>query len=284
MKNFWVRTLSALVYVVLFLGTLLSGRLLGNPQLGLALFGAFLLFVAVGGTFEFYRIVRSQQASPCQWLGYLLVVAVMVVTIVIPLLNGLAGFKVGLLSIMVVPALFPLAVIAQLWKHSDQPFRDAAYTLVPALYLALPLSLMIAMIPDVGARVVLMLILMVWSNDNFAYMGGSLVGKHKMWERHSPGKTWEGTAIGVLLTIVLASFIGPLIQPAVAWYHWTALAAIVSVAATLGDLAESMLKRSVQFKDSGRIMPGHGGFLDRFDSLLVAVPFAFLYIFLAEIL
>ena len=279
MKTFWIRTASAVVYALLFLGTLLSGRLLGNPQLGLVLFGAFLLFVNAGCTFEFFRMVKTQGARPSRVLGYIFSLTAMLLVIAIPLVdNPLLGFGLVFGSFALFPMCFALSAIVQLWKQSDQPFRDAAYSMVPLLYIGLPLSLMLALVPDAGARVVLMLVLMVWVNDSGAYIGGSLFGKHKMWERHSPGKTWEGTAFGVLVTVLVAVFVGPWIQPAVAWYHWLALGLICSVIDTLGDLVESMLKRSVGMKDSGNIMPGHGGFLDRFDSLLIIMPFAFAYI------
>ena len=109
-------------------------------------------------------------------------------------------------------------------------------------------------------------------------MGGSLFGKHKMWPRHSPGKTWEGTAIGVVFAVLVGVFVGPLfdspinLYPDTGRFHWAFLGLICGVVGTLGDLAESMLKRSVGVKDSGNIMPGHGGFLDRFDSLLFILP------------
>lgn len=279
MKTFWIRTASATVYALLFLGTLLSGRLLNNPKLGLLLFGAFLLFVTMGCTFEFFRMVGKQGAVPCRLLGYAYAVITLVAILISPMLSdALLGFRIMLVAITLLPVTFALSAIVQLWKESEQPFRDAAYTLVPMLYIALPLSLMSSLIPDVGAYVVLMIVVMVWVNDSGAYIGGSLFGKHKMWVRHSPGKTWEGTAFGVLATLLLAVFVGPLVQPAIAWYHWLALGFICSVVDTLGDLVESMLKRSVGVKDSGNIMPGHGGFLDRFDSLLIIMPFVFAYI------
>ena len=285
MKTFWIRTASATVYALLFLGTLLSGRLLNNPKLGLLLFGAFLLFVTMGCTFEFFRMVGKQGAVPCRLLGFAYAVITLVAILISPMLSdALLGFRIMLVAITLLPVTFALSAIVQLWKESEQPFRDAAYTLVPMLYIALPLSLMSSLIPDVGAYVVLMIVVMVWVNDSGAYIGGSLFGKHKMWARHSPGKTWEGTAFGVLVTLLLAVFVGPLVQPAIAWYHWLALGFICSVVDTLGDLVESMLKRSVGVKDSGNIMPGHGGFLDRFDSLLIIIPFAFAYITLASLL
>ena len=278
MKTFWIRTASATVYALLFLGTLLSGRLLGNPRLGNILFGAFLLFVTVGCSFEFFRMVSKQDAVPSRLLGYLYAVAALFVVLAAPLMNNsLNGFFLMLSAFALFPICFALSAIVQLWKESEQPFRDAAYTMVPLLYIGLPLSLMLSLVSD-SDLVVLMVVVMVWINDSAAYIGGSLFGKHKMWPRHSPGKTWEGTAFGVLVTLLLAVFVGPLMQPAVAWYHWLALGIICSVIDTLGDLVESMLKRSVGVKDSGNIMPGHGGFLDRFDSLLIIMPFVFAYI------
>ena len=279
MKTFWIRTASATVYAVLFLSTLHSGRLLNNPKLGLVIFGAFLLFVAIGCTYEFFRMVDKQGARPSKLLGYFFAVAALLVVLVSPLLdNVLAGFLLMLIAFSLFPVTFALSAVVQLWKKSEQPFRDATYSLVPTLYIAVPLSLMLSLVPEAGARVVLMVIVMVWVNDSGAYIGGSLFGKHKMWVRHSPGKTWEGTAFGVLVTLLLAVFVGPWLQPAIAWYHWLMLGLICSVVDTLGDLVESMLKRSVGVKDSGNIMPGHGGFLDRFDSLLIIMPFVFAYI------
>ena len=286
MKTFWIRTASAVVYVILFLGTLFSGMLLGNPKLGALIFGAFLLFVTMGCTFEFFRIVAHQGARPCKSLGYFYAASLLLVILVSPLLiDSLVGFNMMLTAFFLFPSTFALASIVQLWKQSEQPFRDAAYTLVPMLYVGLPLSLMSMLVTQHnfhGVLMVLMLVAMVWINDSGAYIGGSLFGRHKMWPRHSPGKTWEGTAFGVMVTILVAMFAGPLVLPSVAWYHWLAMGLICSVVDTLGDLVESMLKRSVGVKDSGNIMPGHGGFLDRFDSLLIIMPFAYAYIALVS--
>ena len=275
MKTFWIRTASAVVYVLLFLGSLFSGVLLGNAKAGMLIFGAFLLFVTVGCTFEFFRMVDPQGAKPSKLLGYFYAVCTLVVMLLMPLLSN--GFGLMLTLFVMFPTTFALAAIVQLWKQSEQPFRDAAYTLVPMLYVAIPLSLMLMLASDsaYGVVMVMMLVAMVWVNDSGAYIGGSLIGKHKMWVRHSPGKTWEGTAFGVAVTILLAVIAGPRIQPDIAWYHWLVLGLICSVVDTFGDLVESMLKRSVGVKDSGNIMPGHGGFLDRFDSLLIIMPFAY---------
>ncbi len=279
MKNFWTRAASAVVYVVLFLGCIYSGALLGDKTIGGIILAAFLLFVSCGCTFEFFRIVERQGATPCKPLGYFLSFAATAALALIPVMNVALGFATTMVVYTVFPALFAIVAIVQLWYHSEQPFRDAAYTMLPMLYAAIPLGLM-PMLHNSPYNVLVMVLIMVWMNDNGAYMGGSLLGKHKMWERHSPGKTWEGTAIGVVVTLLVAVFVGPLFNSAIAWYHWLMLGFICSVVDTLGDLVESMLKRSVGVKDSGSIMPGHGGFLDRFDSLLVATPLVYVYLLL----
>ena len=276
MKNFWVRAASAVVYVALFLGCIYSGLLIGNKLIGGIILTAFLLFVACGCTFEFFRIVGKQGATPCRPLGYFLTVAALLLIAPVPFLAASHGFAFTWLAYTLLPMLFAIVAIVQLWYHSEQPFRDAAYTMVPMLYAAIPLGLMTWL--HFNTNVLVMVLIMVWMNDNGAYMGGSLFGKHKMWERHSPGKTWEGTITGVVITLLVAVFIGPLFNHDIAWYHWLVMGFICSVIDTLGDLVESMLKRSVGMKDSGKIMPGHGGFLDRFDSLLIATPLVFVYL------
>lgn len=233
MKNFWVRAASAVVYVALFLFCIYSGDLTGNKLLGGVILAAFLLFVACGCTFEFFRIVKQQGATPSQPLGYAFTVIALLALSAVA--YGKVWGYVGLgVAVTLLPMAFGVAAMVQLWKHSEQPFRDAAYTMVPMLYAAIPLGLMPSLHESYNALV--MVLIMVWMNDNGAYMGGSLLGKHKMWERHSPGKTWEGTAIGVVITLVTAFFVGPLFNDGIAWYHWLVLGFICSVIDTLGDL------------------------------------------------
>lgn len=274
MKTFWIRTASAVVYVLLFVGSMFSGVLLGNPKAGMFIFGAFLLFVTTGCSLEFMRMVRLQGARPSQPLAYIYAVIGFLMMGLLPMLGY--GWTIFVYMILFY-CLFAIAVITQLWKHSEQPFREAAYTLIPLLYIAIPLALMLTVLQDHGPVVLLVVVAMVWINDSGAYIGGSLLGKRKMWPRHSPGKTWEGTAFGVIVAVLFAVLTGPAVSN-ISWPHWLMLALICSIVGTLGDLVESMLKRSVGVKDSGNIMPGHGGFLDRFDSLLIIMPFVYFYL------
>lgn len=280
MKNFWIRTASAAAYAILFVGSIYSGRLMGNLNAGVLIFTAFLMFVAMGGTFEFFRMVSLQGASPCKPLGYALSAAMLMV-LASQALQDFVQFRISIIfcGMAFLPMAFAIVLMVQLWRHSEHPFGDAAYTVVPAFYVALPLGLMPTMHTDFN--VLMMVIVMSWVNDCFAYMGGSLFGRHKMWTRHSPGKTWEGTACGFLFCVLAGVFLGPLFNTKLSVFDWAVLGVICSVIGTLGDLAESMLKRSVGLKDSGSIMPGHGGFLDRFDSLLMIMPFVFVYLVFA---
>ena len=275
MKTFWIRTASATVYALLFLGSIYSGRLVGEMW-GTVILSAFALFVALGCTFEYYRIAEKHGARPIKPLGY----AFSTVTIVMWAVNQLYDgpvFEMDVLGwILQLSLVITLAV--QLWRKTENPFADVLHTLLPMLYAAAPLSMMPYL--HYSMNVLVMCIIMVWVNDSFAYMGGSLVGRHKMWPRHSPGKTWEGTAIGVAAAVAAGLFIGPLFKTQLVWYDWVILGLVCSVIGTLGDLVESMLKRSVGLKDSGNIMPGHGGFLDRFDSLLFILPVATAYCYL----
>lgn len=290
MKKFWIRTASATVYVLLLVGTLYSGRLLDSPMWGVIIFGAFLLFVACGCTFELFRIFEKQGAKPNRVLGYLFAVVPLLLLIGFLVLDCSYGSygSYGMVNLLVYFALFmmflsfPITACAQLWKHSEQPFRDVAYTLMPALYVSVPLGLMLFS-QYFFCDALMGCIALIWINDSFAYMGGSLIGKHKMWVRHSPGKSWEGTACGVLFAVLAGVFLGPVLYDSLSWYEWGVVALICAVIGTLGDLFESMLKRSVGLKDSGNIMPGHGGFLDRFDSLLMMmIPFVALILMMVK--
>ena len=123
------------------------------------------------------------------------------------------------------------------------------------------------------------IIFSIWINDTMAYLVGSFIGKTPF-SSISPKKTWEGTIGGAILCMIVIALAGHYIQPAknIGWQHWLIIAAICAVFGTLGDLLESKLKRMADIKDSGSFMPGHGGFLDRFDSLLIATPFVWLYV------
>lgn len=161
---------------------------------------------------------------------------------------------------------------------SKKVYVNAAFQSVGGLLYITTAMIMFFFIRTQGVYLPLILIVMIWSNDTMAYLVGSFFGKTPF-SPISPKKTWEGTAGGAIITIIAAGVVG-YITHTYRIIDWMALALCATIAGTLGDLLESKLKRMADVKDSGTMMPGHGGALDRFDSLLVATPFAFAYVML----
>ncbi len=181
---------------------------------------------------------------------------------------------------------FPVIAFAlflfELFGKSAKPFDNVAFTLLGVIYIALPFSLLIYLdssLNGAGNQFVLATLFMVWASDVFAYLLGSRIGKHKMFPRISPKKTWEGTFSGVIGAII-TGFACSQIFVALDFglTFWIGLAFICTIMGILGDLVESMLKRSIGIKDSGNLLPGHGGFLDRFDAFIFVIPFVFTYV------
>lgn len=176
-------------------------------------------------------------------------------------------------------ALVFLLFVFELFLHSDRPFVNIGHFLLGLFYVGLPFTLLayISIGPDgeYAPLRVFGLLLLTWTNDTMAYLVGSKIGKHPFFSRISPKKTWEGTLGGIAFTFfagwLLAQWIGDFTLR-----EWMLLATCVAIFGTLGDLVESMLKRSIHIKDSGSLLPGHGGLLDRFDSFIFVLPFAWL--------
>jgi phosphatidate cytidylyltransferase len=174
---------------------------------------------------------------------------------------------------------FPILIILIAVLDKKTALNAALQSLAGMVYIFMPMAMLVTMYNSPAGFVLpLALILMLWTNDTMAYLVGSFIGK-RQFSAISPKKTWEGTIGGAILTVAAAAMFGyhydkyPMI-------HWMMLALCASVAGTAGDLLESKLKRLADVKDSGSMMPGHGGALDRFDSLLVATPFAYVYAYL----
>jgi phosphatidate cytidylyltransferase len=191
------------------------------------------------------------------------------------------GYWGGLILLFVLPALeviFTQKIKPKLLAHSTLgliyiSLSLGLFTDLRFSYYGLPLEI-------INKLIVLMIIISLWVNDTMAYIVGSFIGKTPL-TSISPKKTWEGTIGGIILAVVVMGVIGYFMGDESDWetvIKWMIIAAIVSIAGTFGDLFESKLKRLANVKDSGHIMPGHGGFLDRFDSLLFATPFVWLYI------
>jgi phosphatidate cytidylyltransferase len=182
--------------------------------------------------------------------------------------------------------------VAELYSGAEKPFAMIAAVLTGTVYVALPFSLLAELALSNGNydyRIVLSLFIMLWSNDVGAYCFGLMFGrggKHKLFERLSPKKSWEGFWGGLIAALSAGAVLHSAWDDRYSFglFHWLMLSAVVSIAAVFGDLAESMLKRSAGIKDSGHIMPGHGGILDRFDGALLAFPCAMAYINILNLL
>lgn len=220
------------------------------------------------------------ESKPILVAGYLSGILIYLSNAIHPQENLFTSLKFELYAfkIALIISVF-LIFCAALFLRKENAIKDALFTIGGVLYAVLPFSLLniITLDSDLAfdPKPVIGIIFLIWSNDTFAYLGGSLYGKNKMMERVSPGKTWEGTLTGILLTFSLSFLFDSLICPLPA-HLWLLLGVLVPLLATIGDLIESKLKREAGVKDSGSLMPGHGGILDRFDSLIFVAPFAYL--------
>ena len=213
---------------------------------------------------------------------------------------AMAGYCSGLTpSAVFIPYLLTVVYlfISELYLKQPDPINDWAYTMLSQMYVALPFAclnmLAFKASPDGGIyfdRILpLCIFVFLWMNDTGAYCVGSLLGRHKLFPRVSPGKSWEGSIGGALLVMIVATVIGYYFKDNYTTVlstipHWIGLGLVVVFFGTWGDLVESLFKRTLGIKDSGNILPGHGGMLDRFDSSLMAIPAAVVYIYTLQFL
>jgi phosphatidate cytidylyltransferase len=187
--------------------------------------------------------------------------------------------------LLLILTIFLLLFVIEMFRKQENPFTNIACSVAGIIWIVIPFSL-INDIPSIlsdGKYFLLSLFIFVWVYDTLAYCIGSLTGKHRLMERISPKKSWEGAIGAAILTIVLSFFMHKIFAGLpLSVSQWMILSFIVTVFATAGDLVESLFKRQLQVKDSGFILPGHGGVLDRFDSILFVIPFASLYLILIK--
>lgn len=245
-------------------------------NLGVYTFVILLLTINLGGLFEFYRLVQVTKAGMV--IGTVFG-TFMVLTIVL-ILAGLLNLQILLIQ---VPVIF-LIYVTELYSNNQQPFKNLAYTFMGLIYVTLPLCFFaaLAFLPcgeGYGTQLVSGCFFMIWADDTGAYVIGNYLGRHPLFERISPHKTWEGSIGGMMSTLLVATVLSHyfLILPL---GRWLALSMIIVITGTYGDFFKSMLKRSLHVKDTGNWLPGHGGILDRFDSMLGSAPFLLSYLVL----
>lgn len=176
-------------------------------------------------------------------------------------------------------------LISELYLNQEDPIRNWAYSMLTQIYIALPFALLnvlyyqsVQNMTTINTILPLSIFVFLWTSDTGAYCVGSLIGKHRLFERISPKKSWEGSIGGGVLAIIAAVIFAHFF-PFLNILQWVGLAIVIVVFGTWGDLVESLMKRKLGVKDSGNVLPGHGGFLDRFDSSLIAIPAAVCYLY-----
>ena len=282
LKNFIVRTLSGAVLLLVILGAM---------WVGFYGFLALLLFITVVGTWEFYTLAKAKGYEPQRGLGVAIALLFYVATAMLSTIaiDSVKQFTdndtiITWVSIMIILGVVLVAIIfvAEVFRNRTTPIANVATTIAGVGYVALPMALMTIVPMLIGghgnwrAIYFLLYLFLVWGNDVFAYLAGVTMGRHKMCERLSPKKSWEGFVGGVLGSLVVGVVAACVLNSS--YIMWLGLALVVSLSSVVGDLVESMFKRDAGVKDSGNIMPGHGGILDRFDAFIISVPFAFVYL------
>jgi phosphatidate cytidylyltransferase len=264
--NFTQRVITGLVGAAVVIAATLLGEW--------SYFGVFFL-ICLFSLMEFYKLAGLDGMIPQKSLG---------------ILSGLSVFALSFfiehqsLSYRYYFLIFPLLSVIyliKLYKKTERkPFTNIAYTFLGVFYVAVPFALLNHAVFEHGQynfEIILGLLLILWASDSGAYIAGSRYGKHKLFERISPKKSWEGFWGGALLAAVM-TYVISLYLVSLSVGDWLVMGCIIVIGGTFGDLVESLLKRSIEIKDSGSSLPGHGGFLDRFDGLLISVPFIVAYL------
>lgn len=265
-NNLTQRIITALVGVVVVVGAIIWG-----PWSYFLVF----LFLTISSQLEFYNLVKAHGIVPLKYMGTLAGAITFTLTFLIEQQILHQNWYFGI---------FPFVSIfyfIKLYKKNEtKPFTNIAFTFMGIIYVALPFSLInvIAFLngpynfePLIG------MLFLLWASDTGAYFAGTYFGKTKLFERVSPKKSWEGSLGGTVLSLIFA-YIFSIYFTDLKLTEWLAISIIIVVTGTYGDLVESLFKRSMEIKDSGRVLIGHGGFLDRFDGLLLSVPFILMFL------
>ena len=291
LKNFLVRTASGAVLLGIVLAAIFSG-VWG--------YGALLLAVTILGVWEFYGLARAKGSEPQRCMGMLMSLALFFAGFVASLYiyevtDNENALGLGVLLLLIFAMLLVITFVIEVFRNRQTPMYNIATTIMGAVYVALPMAIL-TILPSLlnsliyrgnawipwAPWVFLFYLLLVWGNDVFAYLVGVTMGKHRMCERLSPKKSWEGFVGGVMGSAAVGAIAASVLGGS--YGVWIGLAIVVALSSVVGDLIESMFKRDAGVKDSGAIMPGHGGILDRFDALIISAPFALIYLCVIEML
>lgn len=275
MNTFLTRASTAIVFAVIVIGGLLYNRWS---------YTALIMTILIGSVLEFYRISAPMFKKDKSKLSFYKTMVLSMSIICAFISFGVAFDYLSSAYLFSIPLFIAAVFYTELVLKSRKPFRSIGLNLLALYYIALPLALTFFTANLQGqftGAILLGVLFIIWGNDSGAYIVGSLIGKNKLIPHVSPNKTIEGFLGGGLFCFIIAylnihvfkniSALDALsiVKPSV----WYMIAGVVFIFATMGDLVESLLKRSLDIKDSGNILPGHGGFLDRFDAFLFVLPF-----------
>jgi phosphatidate cytidylyltransferase len=263
------RAITGFFFVVVMLGSFFFGH---YP------FGIFFLLLSILCLREFYGLIKQTGLDPNAQTGLINGGFIYIIFALTTYKDNPDVHKLLFLLTLTISGIF----IQELFKKSEVPFTNIAYTLAGLVFVCIPFTFFHALAyikGDFNFHYPLAFMLMLWANDTGAYLVGMKFGRTKLFERHSPKKTWEGFIGGIIISGAASFIIGYYFKE-LPWNQWLSMAILISCFGTLGDLIESMFKRSINVKDSGGILPGHGGLLDRFDGLLLAAPIVYTYLYL----
>ena len=247
--------------------------------LSLVSFILLILAINILALLEFYRLFASAEILPRRNTGLILSLALLFTNTLF--IIGLVDWKILLINIPFAFFIF----VNELYLKARNPFQNIAFTFLGIIYITIPLCFYINISflpPGSNAyhfQAILGYFFILWAGDTGAYFAGRYFGRHLLFKRISPKKTWEGS-LGGTICALMVSYFTSLYFTQFNSVHWMIIALIIVVTGTLGDLVKSLMKRSLNIKDAGTILPGHGGMLDRFDSLLGSAPFVFCYLIL----
>jgi phosphatidate cytidylyltransferase len=274
-NNLVKRSLTGMAYVAIMLGGVLL-----HPFVFVAVF-AIVLFLT---QYEFYSLIQKEDQRPNKILSCILGVILFLICFCIA-----SGFLPGRISLIVFLFFISLMIIS-VFKSNTNALKSLASEIFGFIYVAVPFSLMNFIVqPSANEHsniyypwILAGVFFIIWVNDSAAYLTGSALGKHKMCPKISPKKSWEGLIGGAVFATIMGVLNAVMFQQ-ISMVSWIVIALLTVVFGTLGDLFESKIKRELGIKDSGTILPGHGGFLDRLDSLLFAVPVVFIWLMFSAI-
>ena len=273
-KNLITRILTGIVFV----SVILAGILFGEYS-----FAFVFCLIEILALSEFYKLIETSSKLKTNRLlnitgGFLLFSASFLYH---------AGIVNSTVIFLPYACYFLILFISELYLKKENPILSLGYSALGQVYLALPFSLLnylaFSYINQYHYVYILALLVLIWVDDSFAYLTGVTMGKHKMFERISPKKSWEGFAGGAVCTI-LASLIFAHYFTEMPLWGWIGFALVVIAFGTWGDLVESLMKRTLNVKDSGNILPGHGGILDRFDSMIMTIPALTVYLMIISLI